>query len=150
MTPHDPAITEHRNFNAPAHHTRVRMAVMAAVGVAAGLLTAFLGSWAYAPGLGWTAAALTYLLWVWSIIGSLNPSATAAHARREDPERGTADVLILAATIASFGGVALILIDAGNAQGAAKAGIIALALGSIAVSWFLVHTLFTLRYASLY
>lgn len=136
MTPHDPAVTGHRNFNASAHHTRVRLAVMAGVGVAAGLLTGFLGSWAYAPGLGWTAAALTYLLWVWSTIGSLNASATAAHARREDPERGAADALTLGATVASFGGVALILIDAGNAQGAAKAAIIALALGSIAVPGF--------------
>lgn len=44
----------------------------------------------------------------------------------------------------------LILLDAGNAQGTAKAAIIAVALGSVALSWLLVQTLFTLRYGSLY
>ncbi|GAP53709.1 conserved hypothetical protein, partial [Arthrobacter sp. Hiyo6] len=61
-----------------------------------------------------------------------------------------ADVLVLVATMGSFGGVALILLEAGSAQGGTKAAIIALALGVITLSWLLVQTLFTLRYATLY
>lgn len=114
--------------------------------VAVGLL----GSWAYAPAIGWAAASLIYLAWVWSVIGRLDASETSAHALREDPGRFASDILVLAATMGSFGGVALILLDAGSAEGGTKAVIIGVALGSVALSWLLVHTLFTLRYATLY
>lgn len=139
-----------RNFNSPAHHSRLRMLVMLGVGLAAALLVGFWGNWAYAPALGWAAASVTYLLWVWIVIGRLGPAATAAHALREDPGRVFSDALVLTATVASFAGVGLILVDASNAQGYTKDATVAMALGSIALSWFLVHTLFTLRYAAIY
>ncbi|HEY1155513.1 MAG TPA: DUF1345 domain-containing protein [Arthrobacter sp.] len=140
----------HRNFNSRAHHSRLRVLVMLTVGLAAALLVGPSGAWAYAPALGWAAASATYLVWVWSVIGRLGPAATAAHARREDPGRVFSDALVLTATVASFAGVALILLDASNEQGGAKDATVAMALGSIALSWFLVHTLFTLRYAAIY
>ncbi|WP_427017454.1 DUF1345 domain-containing protein [Pseudarthrobacter sp. P1] len=118
--------------------------------MAVALPVGILGSWAYAPALGWAAASATYLIWVWSVIGRLDATGTAAHASREDPGRAVADLLVLAATLGSFGGVALILLEAGPAQGLMKAAIIALALGSVALSWLLVHTQFTLRYATIY
>jgi uncharacterized membrane protein len=137
-------------FNTPAHHSRLRVVVMAVMGVATALAVGVLKSWTYAPAMGWAAASLTYLIWVWAVVGRLQADGTAAHARREDPGRGVADVLVLSATVASFAGVALILLDASNAEGGTKAAIIAMALGSVALSWFLVHTLFTLRYAAIY
>lgn len=139
-----------RDFNARSHHSRLRMLVMLVVGLATAVLVGVLGSWAYAPALGWAAASATYLAWVWSVIGRLGPEATAAHARREDPGRVFSDALVLTATVASFAGVGLILVDASKAEGFAKDAIVAMALGSIALSWFLVHTLFTLRYASIF
>lgn len=123
---------------------------MVVMGLTTALLVGAAGAWSYAPALGWDAASLTYLCWVWVVIGRLGPASTAAHALREAPGRTASDLLVLAATVASFGGVGLILLDAGLAQGAIKAAIIAMALGSVALSWFLVHTLFTLRYASLF
>ncbi|MEZ2390221.1 DUF1345 domain-containing protein [bacterium RCC_150] len=141
---------QHPDFNSRQHHSRLRLAVMLAVGVVTAVLVGALGNWAYAPSLGWAAASGTYLIWVWAVIGRLNAAGTAAHARREDPGRGFSDALILAATVASFAGVALILLDASNAQGHTKDAIVAMALGSIALSWFLVHTLFTLRYAAIF
>lgn len=137
-------------FAGRKHRSGIRLAVMLAVGVLTALLVGVFGSWTFAPSLGWAAASLTYLVWVWLVIGRLSAAGTAAHSRREDPSRGGSDLLVLAATVASFGGVILILVDAGNAQGGAKAAIIGIALGTIALSWFLVHTLFTLRYAFLY
>lgn len=145
--------TSHRSssrFNTAAHNSRLRVLVMLVVGVGVALAVGALESWAYAPAMGWAAASLTYLIWVWSVIGRLQGEGTAAHALREDPSKGTADVLVLTATIASFAGVALILLDAADAQDGTKAAIISMALGSVALSWFLVHTLFTLRYASIY
>jgi uncharacterized membrane protein len=140
------------HFSTPIHRSLVRLAVMAAVGLAVALAVGNFGSWAYAPALGWAAASLTYLVWVWSVIGRLDATGTAAHARArgEDPGRTVSDVLVLVATAGSFGGVALILLEAGSAQGGLKAAIIALALGSVTLSWLLVQTLFTLRYGTIY
>jgi len=137
-------------YKTPVHRAGVHLAVMAVVGLAVALLVGVFGSWTYAPALGWAAASLTYLIWVWSVVGRLDSAGTAAHAqaRGEDPGRVVSDVLVLVATLGSFGGVALILLEAGSAQGGLKAAIIALALGSVTLSWLLVHTLFTLRYAT--
>ena len=123
---------------------------MLGVGLLTAVLVGTLKSWTYAPAIGWAAASVTYLVWVWAVIGRLGPVATAAHARREDPGRALSDALVLAATIASFGGLALILLDASDAQGGTKVAVLAMALASVALSWLLVHTLFALRYASIY
>jgi uncharacterized membrane protein len=139
-----------QNFNAREYHSRLRVLAMIVVGLGTALAVGTIKSWAYAPAMGWAAACLTYLVWVWAIIGRLPAEATAAYARREDPGRGVSDSLVLAATVASFAGVALMLLDASNAQGGTKAAIIAMAVGSVALSWFLVHTLFALRYANIY
>jgi uncharacterized membrane protein len=139
-----------QNFRSRKHRSSARLAVMLIVGALTATAVGLTGNVAYAPSLGWAAASLTYLIWVWFVIGHLSSAATAAHAAREDSGRGASDALVLAATLGSFGGVVLILLDAGAAEGAAKAGLIAVALGSITLSWFLVHTLFTLRYAFLY
>lgn len=100
--------------------------------------------------IGWAVATLVFLVRVWWVIGRLDPAETQAHARREDPGRTVADVLLLSATVASFGGVGMILLDAGSAQGGTKAAIISVALGSVVLSWLLVNKLFTLRYAVIY
>lgn len=123
---------------------------MAAGGLVVAVAVGFLGSWAYAPAIGWAAASLIYLGWVWSVIGRLDAPETSAHALREDPGRFASDILVLAATMGSFGGVALILLEAAPAEGGTKVLIIGVALGSVTLSWLLVHTLFTLRYATLY
>jgi hypothetical protein len=138
-----------QTFDSWKHRSGIRLAVMLAVGALTAVLVRSSGSWTYAPSLGWAAACLTCLACAWSVIGS-PPDGTAAHAAREDSGRAASDALLLAATVASFGGVVLILLDAGTAEDAAKAGILAIALGGIALSWLLVNTLFTLRFAFLY
>ncbi|MDQ0028576.1 DUF1345 domain-containing protein [Arthrobacter bambusae] len=150
MSTPDRAERAELNFDTRAHHSRLRVLVMIILGLAAALATGTVTRWAYAPAVGWAVASLTYLIWVWAVIRRQDAETTAAHARREDPGRAASDVLVLAATVASFAGVALILLEASNAQGGTKAAIVAMALGSVALSWFLVHTLFTLRYASIY
>ena len=137
-------------FTSVLHRSWLRVTAMMVTGASAALLTVISGPPDYAPAAGWAAASATYLIWVWAIIWRLDPPGTAAHAKREDPGRGISDALVLAATMGSFTGVALILLDASTLQGGSKAAVIALALGSVALSWFLVHTLFTLRYAAIY
>jgi uncharacterized membrane protein len=128
-----------------------RTAVAGLIGVIVAVVAGSLGSWAYAPAIGWDAAGLLFLAWTWRAILPLDPRQTAEHATSEDPTKDTTKVIILAASIASLAGVGFLLVEASSGSGtAARAGIAGLGLGTIAVSWFVVHSIFTLRYAVLY
>ncbi|MEO6200651.1 MAG: DUF1345 domain-containing protein [Cryobacterium sp.] len=129
------------------HHSSTRFVAMLTVGLAAGVVAAALGDWVRGITVGWAAACITYLLWVWLTVGRMDAATTAAHSTREDPGRAVSDLLVLVASLASLGAIASLLIDAR----ASEKGLLAmLAVVSVALSWGLVHTLFTLRYASLY
>ncbi len=132
------------------HHSTVRLVAMLIVGVVATLITGSLGEWAYAPTVGWCVAALVYSSWVWIRIARLDPRQTQAHASREEPARGVSDLLVILLSIASLFAVAFVLVQASGAQGIAKGLLATLALVSVALSWILLHTLYTLRYASQY
>jgi uncharacterized membrane protein len=133
-----------------ARHTTVRLVIMLVLGVIAALITGSFGQWAYAPTVGWCIACLVYSSWVWLAIGRQDPAQTAAHASREEPARGVADLLVLLLSIASLFSVAFVLANAASASGAEKGILAGLALVSVALSWILLHTLYTLRYARLY
>ncbi len=124
--------------------------VMLVVGIVATIVTAALGEWAFAPDVGWCCAAALYSTWVWIAISRQDAKATAAHASREDPNRETADLLIVLLSIASLFAVVFVLVQASNAHGLAKGLLAGLAVLSVALSWLLLHTLYTLRYARLY
>ena len=80
----------------------------------------------------------------------MDAAETRSHATREDPSRAVSDLLILGANLGSLGAAAYVVVDSSHASGAHKAWLGALALVSVAVSWVLVQTLFTLRYARIY
>jgi len=129
----------------------LRVVLMAVVGGAAALGVGLTGRWMIAPDIGWAAAAGTFLIVAAITLRSIPPSETGAHATREDGSKTASHVLIAIATIASFGAVVLLLLAAGSApHGPARIGMIALALGTVALSWLLTHTLFAIRYAALY
>lgn len=131
--------------------SRLRFAVMLLAGVLAATAAALSGHLVQAPAIGWSSAALTYMVWVWLVIGRLEPPATRSHATAEDPSRSTTDLLILGANVASLAAVAAVVVDShSNTDGASRLGGGLLALASVALSWMLVQTLFTLRYAQLY
>jgi uncharacterized membrane protein len=69
---------------------------------------------------------------------------------RADPARGTTDLLILTAAVASLAAVGIVLVSAAHAKGGAQDRQIALGVLSVTVSWAVVHTVFALRYAALY
>ena len=120
------------------------------VGCVVGALTALAVVWQAAVLLGWDAAAVTFLLWVWATIGRLGALATARIATREDPSTGVADSVIVIAGTACLGAVGLVLLKAGNSSGGAKAAYIVIGVLSVALSWSALHTVFTLKYARLY
>lgn len=106
--------------------------------------------WWDAAVAGWAAACATYLVWVWIVVGRLDAEGTRAHATREDPGRRISDWLVLLASIASLGAVAVLLVSSSGVHGASRAVVGGLSLASVALSWTLVHTLYTLRYARVY
>ncbi len=130
--------------------SRGRLIVMVGVGVVAAGLSGATGAWRYAPLIGWDAAATSFSVGVWAAVGRMNAAETAAHAHREDPTRATTDLLLLAASVASLLAVGIVLVAASSAHGSTKGLLAGLAAASVALSWLVVHTLFTLRYARLY
>jgi uncharacterized membrane protein len=124
---------------------------MVVVAAMVALGTGLLGAWRYAPLAGWDAAALVFSVWVWSAaIVPFSSAQTAAHATREDPGNAATDVMVLTASVASLAAVGFILIQATSAQGASQDLLAGAGVGSVALSWFSVHTLFALKYARLY
>ena len=124
---------------------------MAAVAAAVGAVAGLLGAWGYAPLAAWAAAALTFVTSTWAAaIVPMSPSQTAAHATREDPGTAATDLIVLIASVASLAAVGFVLIRASSASGPEQSWLAAMAVGTVALSWFAVHTLFTLRYAKLY
>ena len=129
---------------------RTRLFVGGCAGLAVGGATAFTPFASVAPLLGWITAAATFSVWTWAGVWRLDPSATAADTAREDPSRPAADLVCLFAAIASLIAVAAVLVQAGNEKGTTKLLEMALAVASVAVSWLVIHTVFTLRYARHY
>jgi len=127
-----------------------RLAGSAGVGIVAGTLAGLFGRAAYAPAIGWDAAAAVYCLWVWLVIWPMNAADTAMKARSEDPNRAASDVVALAACVASIAAVGIVMAGAHSAHGASADLLAGLGLTSVAVSWFTAHTIFLLRYALLY
>jgi uncharacterized membrane protein len=100
--------------------------------------------------IGWDAAVVIYLVWVWAVVWRLDPEATARLATREDPSYAVADLVVLAAGTAQLGAVGFALLRAGRATGSMKAYLITVGLVSVVLSWTIVHSVFMLRYARAY
>jgi uncharacterized membrane protein len=128
-----------------------RLVVGAIAGIVATVAAAAAGAhWQVALSIGWCALAGVILVWVWATIGSKDANATAEHARSEDFSRATADLVLLGASVASLGAVAMTLVLAGQAHDGRKAALVALTIFTVALAWGLVHTVYTLRYGDLY
>ena len=114
--------------------TMRRLAVALTAGTVAGLVTAFLGDWRYALAIGWDAAAIVFLTWVWLVVWPLSPQSTAAQATAEDPNRATSDTIMLSACVASLAAVGMVLVYAHSLPRTAQVLLATLSLISLAVS----------------
>ena len=128
----------------------VKLLASLGAGIAAGTAAALAGAGRAAPLIGWDVLALVYAGWVWSTIWKLDARSAESDAKREDPGRDLTHLVMLGAAIASLAAVGVELVGAGAAGGSARYLQAALALASVFVSWSLVHTMFTLKYARLY
>ena len=129
---------------------RTKVFVAALTGILVAFASAMLTSWRQAPLIGWDAAALVFIIWIWSSVWPMTEKDTASHALREDPSRTAADVVLLVASVASLAAIVLVLVQAGNSHGAVRLWQIALGAASVVISWTVLHTIYALRYAELY
>ncbi len=127
-----------------------RLAVALAAGVVTAMLVIVFGNWQSAPAAGWDAAAIVFTVWIWRVIWPLSADATASHATAEDPNRATADTIVLSACVASLAAVGLVLLRGHSAAPLDRALYAGMSLLSLAASWFTVHIIYALRYAQLY
>jgi uncharacterized membrane protein len=130
--------------------TGVRLALSLLVGLIVGVVVLLAGAAQYAPAVGWDAAAITLLVWTWLTIWPMDAQEASTHATREDPTRAVSDVLLLSAAVASMAAVGFFLLQASSAKPPTQDILAGVGVATVALSWLVVHTVFTLRYAMLY
>jgi len=128
----------------------VRVAVTTLIGAGGGIVASVFTIWEAAILIGWDVTVVGLISWIWLALWTLNAGETKSHASREDPSIRLSEGIVLSSGVALLAAVGLVLIRAGNAVGGTKAYLISLGVLSVALSWALVHTVFTLRYARTY
>ena len=98
----------------------------------------------------WVAFALTVLVMDWILILSSHPKEVRKIASLEDSSRTLIFLFVIVASIMSLGAIILLLQSTKGQSSDGVAFPVILSLTSVIVSWWLVHTIFTLRYAHLY
>jgi uncharacterized membrane protein len=127
-----------------------RAVELGVVAVVVGFGLAPFAPWQVAVLGGWIAGGLWWVLSVWVSIWRFNSAQTQSLALREDNTRVGSQLLLLSAALFSLVGTAFELVKANQSSAAPKAGLVAVAIATVIVSWTIVHTLFTLHYAHEY
>ena len=127
-----------------------RAVVVSSIGLIVVVVLVWFVPWGMAVVAGWDAAALTFLVSIWPIIIRADAAHVAQIATREDETRGSAAVLLVGASVASLLGVLLTLDLAGRQGGPLRVLLIGVAVLTVVLSWTVVNTVYTLRYADLH
>ena len=105
-------------------------------------------TWAMALVAGWDAAALTVLLSMWPVIIRADSSLAPQLAAREDETEDSTRALLVGASVASLLGAGYALHLAGQHSAAApRVLLIVAAVLTVMLSWAVINTVYTLRYA---
>lgn len=127
-----------------------RLVISAVMGGLVFVALLFISPWILAALAGWDAAALVILGTIWPFVSRFDAAATRAVATREDDSRAAVDLIVVTACVASLVGVVLGLAEAKAASHLLTTVLTSVAVATVALSWFTVHTMFVLRYAHLY
>jgi uncharacterized membrane protein len=134
----------------PAGSSLQRALIAFGAGVAATAVLVWVAPWQLSVLTGWCTATAVFMLRVWIPCARMTPDHVAAWAPVEDDTRATATTLLLGAAVASIVGVAYALHKASITDGVERVLLTSAALGTVVLSWLLVNTVYTLRYAHLY
>jgi len=127
-----------------------RALVAIAVGTAFAAAVAPFVAWQLAVIAGWDVAAAVLVAWIWLAVGGFDAARTRALATREDDNRLVVEILLLTAAVVSLAGVGSTIFKANHSHGITRFELTLTSVLTVALSWALVHSLFTLRYAHLY
>ena len=98
----------------------------------------------------WISCALTIILLNWIIILSTHPQEVRKIAKLQDSSRTFLFVFIITASLVSLAAIIYLLKSTKGLSEDGRNAHILLAISAVAVSWWLVHTIFSLRYAHLF
>jgi uncharacterized membrane protein len=127
-----------------------RVAILAGLGFAVFVIGWSFLSWELAALAGWDVAASAFLVVSWEVILHSDGERTRRLATREDETRQTAAALVLGSSMASLLAVVYALKVAGDKEGFERSAYIVGALLTVVLSWSVVNTLYTLRYADIH
>ena len=133
-----------RLFGSPS---LLRLMCITACGTAVSVATAFVAPWQLALLSGWITAAITFLVVVWRVIATADGERTRRFATVEDDSRAVASLVVIASCTASLAGAGLALHKASQVAGIEAALLTVASVAVVVVSWLVVNTEFTLRYA---
>ena len=125
----------------------LRLACMTAFGTVVSVGTAFVAPWQLAMLTGWITAAITFLVIVWWVIATADGERTRRFATVEDDSRAVASLVVIGACTASLAGAGFALHKASQVAGSEAALLTVASVAVVVVSWLVVNTEFTLRYA---
>ena len=128
----------------------VRVGVCGVLWVLVAGVAAWFAPWQVSSLLGWDVAAATFCVWFWIVVHGADAERTELHATREDDSRAAAELVLIAASVASLLGVGAVLLKASTESGVPRALTVGLAVATVVLSWLAVQVVFTLRYAHLY
>ena len=98
----------------------------------------------------WISFALAVILLNWIVILTSHPREVRKIARIQDSSRTYIFLFVIAASVISMVAIFFLLKSGkGHAGGSVNKHIL-LAIGAVFISWWLVHTIFTMRYAHMY
>jgi uncharacterized membrane protein len=104
-------------------------------------------TWGLALTGGWNAAALTFALTTWPLILGADSSRAQQLAAREDDTETSARALLVGASVASLLGAGYALRLAGQHSGTPRLLLAGVAVLTVVLSWTVINTVYTLRYA---
>ena len=131
----------------PSSSGTVRFVVSVGAGVVVCVVLSLATALRYGVLAGLMTIAGTYVVWTYLAVRRFHGLGTHAHAAREDPSWLVREVGITMVIVGNLGAVvALLVLDQGTGRDV-DAG---LAVGSVLLSWFLLHTLYAPHYARLF
>ncbi|WP_295795429.1 DUF1345 domain-containing protein [Mucilaginibacter sp.] len=98
----------------------------------------------------WIAFASTIIVLDWIVILWAHPREIRKIASLEDSSRYILFLFVISASVMSLGAILFLLISSKGGSSAEVSGHVILAMSAVVISWWLVHTIYSLRYAHLY
>ncbi|WP_374949488.1 DUF1345 domain-containing protein [Mucilaginibacter sp.] len=98
----------------------------------------------------WVGFSLTIIILSWIVILWAHPKDIRKIARLEDSSRYLISLFVTSASLISLLAIFLLLKSSKGESQQTVAGYVFLSMGAVVTSWWLVHTIYTLRYAHLY